>query len=399
LSKGQVYPPEYSSFRDEVSGAVVHQLTDHLCHSNHLYFTHLPYYAGGRKMLFHSDRGNSGNLFELDLATLEIRQLTEFGPGEPGVEPFSACVNPVKDEAFFWAGRNLRAIDLVSLVERDIWEMPEGIRCLTPNCSSDGRHVFFATNPIITEDLPIDRLRGAPHSKDYCAQRPRCRIMRIPASGGEPQTIWEEDYWIGHVNTSPHKPNLLTFCHEGPWALVEQRIWGLDADTGRAWKIRPEVEGDVIGHEYWFADGSRIGYHGRSKDKAALWGHADPMGGDFVDYALPRGSTHFQSLDASLVVSDGSVLDPHLYLWRWNGVCYDGAILMQHRCSFHVQNLHCHPAFVPHTITLSIGSGGPQASPVPRFVLFTADIGAYGNIFVVEVPDFDSLPAVQQPGR
>ncbi|MGB9618805.1 MAG: oligogalacturonate lyase family protein [Armatimonadota bacterium] len=396
MSKGRTYKPEHRTFRDEITGATVHQLTDHLCHSNHLYFTHLPYYAGGTKMLFHSDRGNSRNLFELDLTTFEIRQLTDFGPDGLGVRPFGACVSAVRDEAFFWVGRNLRVIDLVTLAERDLWEMPEGVRCLTPNCSSDGRYVFFATNPIITEGLPVDRLHGVPFSKDYWAQHPHCRIMRLSVEGGEPEVVWEEDHWLGHVNTSPHKPNLLTFCHEGPWTLVKQRMWGLDAETGRAWKIRPEADGDVIGHEYWFADGSRVGYHGRSKDKPALWGHADPMGGDFVDYTLPRGSTHFQSLDASLVVSDGSVLDPHLFLWRWNGQCYEGAILMQHRCSFHVQYLHCHPAFVPPSVRFRLGAGGTGAQQSMGYVLFTADIGPYGNIFVVEVPEFDSLPKVPQ---
>jgi oligogalacturonide lyase len=32
------------------------------------------------------------------------------------------------------------------------------------------------------------------------------------------------------------------------------------------WKVRPQ-EGDYsIGHEYWFADGVHIGYHGRPRD-------------------------------------------------------------------------------------------------------------------------------------
>lgn len=390
MAKGDVYPSELRTFTDNITGAVIHQLTNYLCHSCHLYFTHLPYYANGTRMLFHSDRGGAGNLYELDLHTFAIKQLTNCSPGEPDIRPFSACVNPVRDEAFFWIGRRLRAIDLQTLEERDIWEMPEGVRCLTPNCSSDGKFVFFATNPIIHEGLTIDRLSGLPFSRDYCAQRPHCSIMRVPAEGGEAEIVWEEDCWLGHVNTSPNNPKILTFCHEGPWAMIDQRIWGLDTDTGRVWKIRPEQPGELIGHEYWFADGSRIGYHGKDTQQRVIWGHADPMGDDFQDYVLPRASTHFHSLDASLVVGDGSVLDPYLMLWRWNGEGYDGALLVQHRCSFHVQSLHCHPAFVPEWVDINLPTSKKDVRPV--YILFTADIGAYGNLFIVEVPEFESLP-------
>ncbi len=397
MVKGNVFPAELRTFRDEVTGALIHQLTDHLCHSNHLYFTHSPYYASGTKMLFHSDRGNSRNLYELDLTNFQIRQLTEYGPDEPGVEPFAACINPVRDEAFFWVGRMLKAIDLATLEERELWEMPEGVRCLTPNCSADGAYVYFAVNPIITEGLHIDRLTNQPFSRDYCQAKPHCSIKRIPTDGGDVETIWEEGCWLGHVNTSPNDPHLLTFCHEGPWAMIDQRIWGLNPTRGTVWKIRPQNKGEIIGHEYWFADGTRVGYHGRDAKGRFIWGHADPTGAGFVDCMLPRNSTHFHSLDASLVVGDGSVLDPYLMLWHWTGEGYEGRLLVQHRCSFHVQKLHCHPAIVPHWVRFGFDQEkAATAHKRPRYVMFTADIGPYGNIFVVEIPQLESLPPVSE---
>ncbi len=99
MAKGNIYPPEKDSFRDQETGALVHRLTGYRCHSSHLYFTHWPYYAGGRKMLFHSDRGNARNLFGLDLESGKIQQLTGFEPGDEGVSPFAAWVSPARDEA------------------------------------------------------------------------------------------------------------------------------------------------------------------------------------------------------------------------------------------------------------------------------------------------------------
>jgi hypothetical protein len=63
--------------------------------------------------------------------------------------------------------------------------------------------------------------------------------MRIAADGGGAATLRKEKTWIGHINTSPTQPHLLTFCHEGPWDLVDNRIWGLDLNTRKASPIRP----------------------------------------------------------------------------------------------------------------------------------------------------------------
>ena len=377
MAKGSVFPPEKSTYADRETGATVHRLTDYLGHSNHLYFTHWPFYAGQRRMLFHSDRENAHNLFGLDLESWEIRQLTGFQPGQDSPGPFSACVNPVRDEAYFWAGLSLRAIDLGDLSERAIWERPGRILAGTPNCTSDGAHLCFTVNQDLSDRLPWDPLRGYVGFAEYWEARPHCGIVRLSALGGDVETLWEEDYWLGHVNTSPTAPSIMTFCHEGPWTRVDHRIWGLDMDSKSAWRIRAGSEGDIVGHEYWFADGTRVGYHG-GRSSMPFVGSADYRGGDFEDHALPRGSTHFSSLGRDLIVSDGGGGDPYLMLWRWNGEGYDGALLCRHRCSFHTQQLHVHPRFTPD------GKG----------VIYTSDMKGYGDVYLVEVPEFESLPSV-----
>ena len=91
---------------------------------------------------------------------------------------------------------------------------------------------------------------------------PLSQVLSISVDTGQADVVWEERSWVGHINTSPTQPHLLTFCHEGPWNLVDCRIWGLDMNTGQAWKIRPTVPDESVGHEYWFKDGIHIGYHG-----------------------------------------------------------------------------------------------------------------------------------------
>jgi oligogalacturonide lyase len=190
--------------------------------------------------------------------------------------------------------------------------------------------------------------------------------------------VWEEKTWIGHVNTSPTQAHLLTFCHEGPWEMVDNRIWGMDLGSGDVWKIRPRQDEEIVGHEYWHADGERIGYHGAWPDGRKLFGHVRCDNTERVEVDFPFETGHIHSNDHRLIVGDaGSVVR----LWRWNGEGYDGPrVLCEHRCSKHIQNLHVHPRF----------------SPDGTEVLFTSDRSGYGNVYLAEVPEFESLPLLPE---
>jgi len=380
VNKGSIYPSELSAFQDNRTGVTIHRLTNHLCHSNHFYFTHWSYYGGGRKMVFHSDRGNVSNLYGIDLDSGEITQLTDARPGQSGPALFGACVNPTRDEAYFLAGDAIFAIDLGDLSERKLWQVPEGRRAGMPNCTCDGRFVCVVIEPALPAHLPAISTRNSPASRDQWELHPHAMIVRISTRDGECETVWEEDYHLGHVNTSPTVPNVATFCHEGPWRLVEQRVWGIDLETGETWPIRPQERDDVIvGHEYWFADGAGLGYHGwfgRDPGGEALWGRVDPGGRDLREYRISRNCTHMHSLDSGLIVGDGTVYDPVLILWRPGVESCEGRVLCTHYSSFHAQCLHVHPAIMP---------GGQR-------IIFTSDMHGYGNIYVVEIPEFDSLP-------
>ena len=131
--------------------------------------------------------------------------------------------------------------------------------------------------------------------------------------GSGEEVIYEEDYWLGHVNTSPKMPHILTFCHEGPWTLVENRIWGLDMTTGKTWQIRPNAPDEAIGHEYWTEDGEHIGYHGRTPN-GAVYGSIRYDNTDQVEAPFPHGSMHFHSVGLRLIVGDGGKDNPYLLL-------------------------------------------------------------------------------------
>ena len=224
----------------------------------------------------------------------------------------------------------------------------------------------------------MDYLRGYVGFAETWEAKPRSRIIRAATDGSGGEPIYEERYWIGHVNTSPTKPNILTFCHEGPWHKVDNRIWGFDAETGKAWKIREPWEGDNVGHEYWYADGEQIGYHGLNSDGSKYLGHCRFDDTDPVENNFPGTTGHIHSNGPDFIVGDAGIV---VRLWQWNGESYDGPrVLCRHDSSKKIQQLHVHPRF----------------SADDSQVVFTSDVSGYGNVYLVDIPEFSTLPEVNE---
>jgi oligogalacturonide lyase len=379
MAKGQRYPAEWRTYTDPHTGATSKQLTTYKGHSHHLYFTNPGWYDGGRKLLFGSDRGNRTNLYGIDLESGEITQLTDLDlPPPPGETSFLfASVNPRRDEVYFWHGRDLRALDLATLEERLLYRAPDNFLTNMTNVSADGKYLCTGIYEDLSSKFQLDLLHGYVGFREYWQAMPLSQIVRVDTERGGGEVVFEENYWIGHVNTSPKLPHILTYCHEGPWEQVDNRIWGLDMSSGRSWKIRPTAAGERVGHEYWFADGEQIGYHGRTAEGKPFYGSTRYDNTGQVEAPFPYDSNHFHSNDLSLIVGDGSREEPQLLLWRFRDGGFEGPkVVLNHRGSFHTQVLHVHPRF----------------SPDGRQILFVSDAGGYGNLHLIDTPDFDALP-------
>lgn len=382
MAKGDQFPAEWRTFSDPETGVEVKQLTNYKGHSHHFYFTNSGWYANGSKLLFGSDRGNRTNLFSIELASGAITQLTDLEmPPPPGETSFLfASTNPQRDEVYFWHGRDLLALNLDTLEERMLYQAPDDFLPNMTNVTADGQSVCTVLYEDLSTKFNIDLLHGYVGFAEYWAAKPRSRILRIDTERGGAETVFEENYWIGHINTSPALPHIISFCHEGPWHKVDNRIWGLDLRNGQVWKIRPTEPGERVGHEYWFTDGEQIGYHGRYVDGTPFYGSIRYDNTDQVEAPFPHDSNHFHSNDLSLIVGDGSRTEPRLMLWRFRDGQFEGPRqVLSHRGSFQSQILHVHPRFSPD---------GAQ-------ILFASDMSGYGNLHLIDTPDFDALPAVE----
>lgn len=365
---------------DRISGLPVTRHTDYRGHSHHFYFTNPGWIEGGRRLLLSSDRENRTNLFALDMESGDIEQITDLDPVPPPRELdfVRAAVNPVSDEVYFLHDRTLLGAAPKTKRIRRIAELHAGYVVSQLNVTADGATVVFSEHEDLSSTIETDLMRGYIGFAETWEARPHSRVVAAAVDGSGCRVVWEEDSWIGHANTSPTNSDWATFCHEGPWNQVDHRIWGLDLASGRVYKIRPTAEGETVGHEYWYADGRRVGYHGSRSDGTSMFGRCQFDGSDRHEHAMVGTTGHTFSLDEGLIVGDGSGV---IRVWRRTDEGYDvPRVLCEHRSSMKIQQLHPHP----------------RIDPSGSYVVFTSDMSGYGNVYTVPIPeDIASLPEAE----
>ncbi|MEZ4584315.1 MAG: hypothetical protein R3A10_22240 [Caldilineaceae bacterium] len=95
------------------------------------------------------------------------------------------------------------------------------------------------------------------------------------------------------------------------------------------------------------------------------------------EVAFPHTTGHIHSNDFNLIVGDGGRV---VRLWQWTGDGFAGPkALCRHDSSMHIQQTHVHPRFSPDGAT----------------VVFTSDVSGYGNVYMVDLPDFATLPDLE----
>jgi oligogalacturonide lyase len=72
------------------------------------------------------------------------------------------------------------------------------------------------------------------------------------------KTVHSENNWLGHIQFSPTDPDILLFCHEGPWHKVD-RIWRYNLkDKSTTLMHKRGMPMEIAGHEGFSPDGRTI---------------------------------------------------------------------------------------------------------------------------------------------
>ena len=293
---------------DRDTGHRVRKLVRREGTNSSFYFTNPPFVprraSSSGLMVFHGSTDNGRQLFVVDLETLAVRQLTDRVGGING-----EIVAPDKGEAFYQSRDSVLSVDVRTGASRLVIVLPKEMRGSIATVNADASVIAGVTaGPEAAEIHRKYPAKADFFDRIFAAHVPHS-LWTLDIKTGAITMIHEENTWLGHVQFSPTDPELLMFCHEGPWHLLD-RIWTINTRTGTVKKIHTRtVENEIAGHEFWSPDGRTIWYDLQIPRGVTFYLRGvDVATGDARTYTVARDDwgIHFNtSPDQTLFASDG----------------------------------------------------------------------------------------------
>lgn len=255
MAKGQVFQSVFSIYTDPHTGVEVRRLTDPGILSHHMYFYNRMTTSDGKKLLICQVREEGRQLYVLDLDDGKIVQITE---GE-GVGRDSAMFSADDTKIFYQQNNRFYCMDVQTLEAKCFYETPEGWNGSSPGMSDDNR--FMAIVETKKDSIP-ERKKEASWNffAETCLAKPLCRIVYINVETGERRIVLEDRCWFGHTQIRPNDPDTILFCHEGPYDLIDARLWLVQSDGSNYRRCREQPSDLILTHEFWLPDGSKFAY-------------------------------------------------------------------------------------------------------------------------------------------
>jgi len=219
--------------------------------SSSFYFHNNPFV--GNKMVFFSTDKNGRQIYTVDLSTLHIEQVTQ----QPSPK-LGEIVGPQSKAVFYQIKDSVWTTELDSKRSRLLFVFPPDFKGSITTLNADETLLggVWATD----EEKEISKkypAKGDYFNRIYEARLPRT-LFFIDIKKKKLHKIFTDSAWLNHVQFSPTDPNLLMFCHEGPWHKVN-RIWTIDINTGTIQLMHKRtVDMEIAGHEWFAPDGKNI---------------------------------------------------------------------------------------------------------------------------------------------
>jgi len=362
---GQTWKSEIREFEDPQTRRTIRQLTA-LGNNVHLYFTENSFDQQRNEIIFISDRASGQDLapqdyphydiFRMDLDTGSIIQLTEEPQSVGGVTK-----TPDSELIVYIVGNQIKSLNTLTGKITTVYEECGAYRVGSPSIAPNRRYVGFSRNEAIE----------APRGPNYTGFREgfyRTKDGRITVAYLD-QPGWldviKDTHWVGHFQFCPADSTLATYCHEGPWNLVTQRIWLLDLVAREARPCFRQDAKDAIGHEFWtqdsliFFDDRGPGHDGTitSSRTQAVATEVAINQNEMIPFValvdrhgvlvrridMPFYCNHYHANPDNTVLVGDDVDD--LVLVDISGERAELSVLCRHGTSWHTQSSHCHPTW------------------------------------------------------
>jgi oligogalacturonide lyase len=365
---GQTWKSEMREFKDAKTGKTITQLTT-TGNNVHLYFTENSFDANKNEIIFLSDRASGDahphhNLFRMNLDSGEMVQLTD----EPTQSTDShagpvGSVTKTPDSRIvvYRTGNRIKRLDTETGQSLVVYEEKGNYTLGSPSIAHNRRYIAFSRN----EDVHVADGPNYTGFKErfYRVKDGRITLAYLDGSGWF--DVFKDTHQVGHFQFCPDDSTLGSYCHEGPWNLVTQRMWLLDLAAREARPCFRQDEQDSVGHEFWTRDGYIFfdnrgpGHDGTiTSDRTQAVatnvqvnqnamipyvGLADRRGNVVKKIDMPFYCNHYHANPDSTVLVGDDVDD--LVLIDISGKEARLQVLCSHKTSWHTQSAHCHPTW------------------------------------------------------
>jgi len=273
-----------------------------------LYFNENGYLPDGHRMIYTTPEGIS----VLDLTTHEARAVVQGKVKATGVGHKTPTVYYTKNEE-----RALYSTNIDTGETRKLAELPNRGSIATINADETlaaGTYVegegpdYGGRRDGQSHPLNQPRNKGQMMAERLAARLPLV-LFTVDLRSGTLNPILHSTDWVNHLLFSPTDPQLLMYCHEGPWQKVD-RIWTIHTDgTQNTLMHRRTMAMEIAGHEFWSPDGKSIWYDLQTpKGEVFYLAGYELSTGQRTWYHLERNewSIHFNvSRDGTLFCGDG----------------------------------------------------------------------------------------------
>jgi oligogalacturonide lyase len=267
------------------------------------YFHNNPFV--GNKMVYYSTDKNGRQIHWVDLTTLKSEQIThQSGPMNGEI------VGPKTGKVYYQIKDSVFSTNPFNGETRLIFVFPEGYKGSIATVNAD--ETFLAGAKASDEQKEI--YRKYPEKADYFqrifdAHLPN-DLFTVNTATAELKKIHTENTRLGHIQFSPTEPQLLMFCHEGPWHKLD-RIWTININTKEVKLMhKRSMDMEIAGHEFFAPDGKTIWYDLQQPRSVKFFlGGTDVKTGKETKYELERDewSIHFNiSNDQKKFCGDGA---------------------------------------------------------------------------------------------
>jgi oligogalacturonide lyase len=283
---------------------------------------------------------------------------------------------------FYAADNKIKRLDTQTLKEDSIYENDASFDLGMSSLNASETRIGFARNEKTV--IPSDGKNYAGFTETMYATK-LSFLTVVDVDGYNPYDAFADTHWMGHFQFAPDDDTIGTFCHEGPWNLVQQRIWIFDFMARRVVPCFRQEEDDSIGHEFWtrdglvFFDNRRAGHDGTiTSDKTQIFkppvdkkqipyvGFSDKRGNILRTVEMPFYCNHYHANNDNSILVGDDVEELQLISIagdkpRMQSLCFHGT-------SWYGQSTHCHPTF----------------DWDGRFVLYTSDFGGKHNLYMID---------------